>query len=90
MRTEYLVDAEKAFHVLRGAMLLADGQLERIREDADARDQQSREANPAGGVSGEALELFAQLLESAYAEPGTLRPALVCGGKLLKKGMAAR
>ena len=131
VRTEYLVDVEKAYHVLRGAMLLADGQLERMREDADVRDQQSREANPAGGVSGEALELFAQLLEAACASndegakesaaairfylhnadidvidcepgreqwfeflpadrPGTLRPAMMSGGKLLKKGLAAR
>ena len=131
VRTEYLVDVEKAYHVLRGAMLLADGQLERMREDAEARDQQSREADPAGGVSGEAMELFSQLLEAACASkdegskesaaairfylhgvgidvidwepgreqwfeflpadrPGTLRPALMSGGKLLKKGLAAR
>ncbi len=131
VRTEYLVDAEKTYHVLRGAMLQADGQLERMREELDLAAQKSAEASPAGGLSGEALELFAQLLEAAYAAkdeaaresaaairfylhnagidvidcepgreswfeflpadaPGTLRPALVSGGKLLKKGMAAR
>ena len=131
VRTEYLVDAEKAFHVLRGAMLLADGQLERIREESAAEAQRQAESRPGGGVSGEALDLFSELLEAAcaagddaaresaaairfylhnagidavdYAEgrdawfeflpadrPGTLRPALVSGGKLLKKGMAAR
>ena len=131
VRTEYLVDAEKAFHVLRGAMLLADGQLARIREDREAEARQDAEASPAGGLSGAALDLFAELLENAYAaggdgaresvsamrfylhnaqidvvdyeegregwfeflpadRPGTLRPALVTGGRLLKKGMAAR
>ena len=131
LRTEYLVDVEKAFHMLRGAMLLADGQLERIREEAALEDQRRLEASPAGGVSGEALELFSELLESAYAakddgakesisairfylhnaridvadfepgreswfeflpadKPGTLRPALVSGGRLLKKGMASK
>ena len=131
VRTEYLVDVEKAFHVLRGAMLLADGQLERMREELAAQDARRNETSPAGEVSGAALDLFSELLESAYAagdeaakesasamrfylhsagidvadyaegreswfeflpadRPGTLRPALVCGGKLLKKGMAAR
>ncbi len=129
-RTEFLVDCEKAYHMLRGAMLQADGQLDRMREEL-ALDRQNRaDAAPGGGLSGETLELLAQLLEAAYAshddaaresasairfylhnagvdvvdyekgreswfeflpaEPGTLRPALVCGGKLLKKGMAAR
>lgn len=131
VRTEYLVDAEKAFHVLRGAMLQADGQLEHIRADRAAEEQRRADREPAGGLSGEALDLFSELLEAAYAagddaakesasairfylhnagidvvdlapgreawfeflpaqRPGTLRPALVIGGKLLKKGMAAR
>lgn len=131
VRTEYLVDAEKAFHVLRGAMLLADGQLDRIREENALAEQERSEASPAGDVPGAALDLFSELLESAYAagdegaresvsairfylhgagidvvdleagregwfeflpadHPGTLRPALVSGGRLLKKGMAAR
>lgn len=129
-RTEYLVDCEKAYHMLRGAMLQADGQLERMREELALASQARQEAAPAGGLSAETLELLSQLLEAAYAakdeaaresasairfylhnaqvdvvdyepgreswfeflpaEPGTLRPALVCGGKLLKKGMAAR
>lgn len=67
VRMEYLVDAEKAYHVLRGAMLLADGQLARIREANAVEAQRRAEASPAGGMSGEALELFAQLLENAYA-----------------------
>lgn len=67
VRTEYLVDAEKAYHVLRGAMLLADGQLARIREANAVEAQRKAETAPAGGMSGEALDLFAQLLENAYA-----------------------
>lgn len=130
VRTEYLVDVEKAWHCLRGAMLLADGQLERIREERAVQTQREAEATPAGGLSSRELELFAELLESAYAaqgdgsretisairfflhgsgietadyEPGleswfeflpapkrgTLRPALVSGGRLIKKGMAS-
>ena len=129
-RTEFLVDADKAYHVLRGAMLQADGQLDRLREEL-ALDRQTRtEDAPGALISTDTLELLSQLLEAAYAahddaaresaaairfylhnaqvdvvdyepgreswfeflpaEPGTLRPALVCGGKLLKKGMAAR
>lgn len=131
VRTEFLVDAEKAWHVLHGAMLLADGQLDRIREEQALQAQERATAHPAGAVDGDALELFAELLESAYASkdesaresasairfylhnaqidavdyakgreawfeflpadrPGTLRPALVYEGRLLKKGMAAR
>lgn len=130
VRTEYLVDVAKAWHVLRGAMLQADGQLERIREQNAVDEQRRAQAAPAGGLSGEALDLFAELLENAYASTddgaaesisamrfylhnaqidvvdlgegreawfeflpadraGTLRPALVSGGRLLKKGLAS-
>lgn len=65
-RTEYLVDAEKAWHCLRGAMLQADGQLERLREEAGAREREHAAAEPAGGLSAGELDLFAELLESAY------------------------
>ena len=131
VRTEYLVDVEKAYHILHGAMLLADGQLERIREEQAALAQQRAATNPAGDINGAELDLFAELLEAACASkeesaresatairfylhnlgidavdwadgreswfeflpadrPGTLRPALVSGSRLLKKGMAAR
>lgn len=131
VRTEFLVDCEKAYHMLRGAMLQADGQLDRLREDLALAMQDQKDAAPGGGLSGETLELLSQLLEAAYTAhddaaresasairfylhnaqvdvvdyekgreswfeflpadgPGTLRPALVSGGKLLKKGMAAR
>lgn len=130
-RTEYLADGEKLWHCLRGALVQADGQLERIREArAAVRAAAPSEAAPVDEVSPAALELFAGLLESAYAagdegaresasairfylhgagveavdfsagreswfeflpaaRPGTIRPALVSNGKLLKKGMAS-
>ncbi len=64
-RTEYLVDVEKAWHCLHGAMLQADGQLERLREEAGAKAQERTEAQPAGGLSAGELDLFAELLETA-------------------------
>lgn len=68
LRTEYLVDAEKAFHCLRGAMLQADAQLERIREEDALRRQKVSEVTPGGGkIEPAALELFGELLEAAYA-----------------------
>jgi len=130
VRTEYLVDGEKAWHCLRGALVQADGQLERIREaDALLRQEKAGEA-AAGRTDPATLELLAELLESAYAagddgaresassirfylhnagidaldfepgreswfeflpaaRPGTIRPALATGGKLLKKGLAS-
>ena len=131
VRMEYLSDPDKAWHCLRGAMLQADGQLDRLREENAARDARARADAPAGSVEPGQLELFAQLLESAYAggddnareaaaairfhlhnarvdvvdyepgreswfeflpaaRPGTLRPALASGSRLLRKGLAAK
>lgn len=131
VRTEFLVDGDKAWHCLRGAMLQADGQLDRISaENAVARQQASRNAVGAK-VDPKALDLFSELLETAYAagddaaresatairyylhsagvdvtdytpgkeswfeflpasRAGTMRPALACEGKLIKKGLAAK
>ncbi len=130
VRTEYLLDVEKAWHCLRGAMVQADGQLERIREENDLKRQEEGTGAPGRQLGPEALELFAELLESAYsagdesareaassirfylhnaqvdvvdyeegreswfeflpaARPGTIRPALASGGRLLKKGLAS-
>lgn len=130
VRTEFLADGEKTWHLLRGAMLLADGQLERIREQLAAARDSEKAISPAGAVPAAALELFSELLESAYAAggdaggeqaeairfylhksgvevcdyvagrenwfeflpaggAGTIRPALVAEGRLLKKGLAA-
>ena len=67
-RTEFLVDGEKAWHCLRGTMLQADGQLERIRQaDALARQQAEQTSASNGKLDPKALDLFAELLESAYA-----------------------
>ena len=129
-RTEFLADGEKAWHCLRGAMLLADGQLDRIRQQNAAASQRAASEAEGGPLPGAELELFAELLESAYAAgkdgaeqadairfylhksrvdvvdyvpgreswfeflpaggEGTIRPALISEGKLVKKGMAAR
>ncbi|MDO4866587.1 MAG: hypothetical protein Q4C10_08500 [Clostridia bacterium] len=130
VRTEYLVDGEKAWHCLRGAVLMADDQLERIRQERAISLEQAEQAPKREVPKGE-LDLFAELLESAYAsrddnaretvsairfylhnagidvmdleegrenwfeflpagKSGTIRPALVRGGKLVKKGVASR
>ncbi len=67
VRTEFLVDAGKAWHCLRGAMLQADGQLERIREASAVAKQQASRTAVGGKVDPKALDLFAELLETAYA-----------------------
>lgn len=129
-RTEFLADGEKAWHCLRGAMLLADGQLDRIRQQNAAAGQKAAAEAAGGPLPGAALELLSELLEAAYAAgkdggeqadairfylhksrvevvdyapgkenwfeflpaggEGTIRPALVCEGKLVKKGLASR
>lgn len=66
-RTEYLVDAEKAWHCLRGSMLQADGQLERLKEATAARSDREAGDAPQGPIDPNALELFSELLELAYA-----------------------
>ena len=67
VRTEFLVDGGKAWHCLRGAMLQADGQLERIREANAVARQRASQTAVGGRVDPKALELFAELLETAYA-----------------------
>ena len=68
VRTEFLADGEKCWHCLRGAMLQADGQLERIGEaNAVAKQQASQTAVGIGKLDPKALDLFAELLETAYA-----------------------
>ena len=67
VRTEFLVDGEKAWHCLRGAVLQTDGQLARIRESNALRAQKAGEIMNAGKLDPKALELFSELLETAYA-----------------------
>lgn len=128
-RQEFLVDPEKLWRNLRGMLLLADDALERIR--SEAVQPKHSEAEAAGNLSGRDVELFSNLLESAYAQdnsdaremieairfylhgagvelidfapgqencfellpasqPGTLRPALMSGDRVVKRGLAAR
>lgn len=68
-RTEFLADGEKAWHCLRGAMLQADGQLDRIRGEMSARRDEAAAAS-TGPMDAKTLELFAELLEAAYASAG--------------------
>ena len=67
VRTEYLVDGGKAWHCLRGAMLQADGQLERVREASAVARQRASQTGVGGKVDPKALDLFTELLETAYA-----------------------
>ena len=67
VRTEVMVDAAKAWHCLRGAVLQADGQLDGIREANAVLKQQSSRTEAVGNQDPKALDLFAELLENAYA-----------------------
>ena len=67
VRTEYLVDSGKAWHCLRGAILQADGQLERVREANAVAKQRASQTAVGGKVDAKALDLFSELLETAYA-----------------------
>ena len=129
-RDEYLVDAEKLWHHLRGMLLVADGALENLRAQSAAEAQRAERAAAEGPLDRAQLELFAGLLEGLYAQSGpdaremaesirfylhgarvevvdqeagreewfetlpsvksgTIRPALVSEGRLIKKGLAA-
>ena len=67
VRTEYLVDGAKAWHCLRGAMLQADGTLDRVCEANAVAKQQADRAAVGGKLEPRALDLFSELLETAYA-----------------------
>lgn len=75
VRTEFLVDVDEAWHCLRGAMLMADHQLDAMRQEAAANE--AREAAAAAPVDHAQTELFAQLLESAYAIGGAASEEMV-------------
>ena len=66
VRTEVMVDAGKAWHCLRGAVLQADGQLDGIREANAVLKQQASRTEAGGKQDLKALDLFAELLETAY------------------------
>ena len=131
-KVEYLVEPAMVFQTVRGALLAADKALEDARDRAEAERVRSDESG-ASPISSEETELFASLLEAAYArrgandsdakeveaniryylhrrgveledytrgheswfellparKPGTMRPAMVAGGRLVKKGLAS-
>jgi len=129
VREEFLVDAEGLWHDLKGMMLLADSALDDVKKRASLVTARSESAG-SGKLTREQAELFAGILENAYAQEGadarelienvrfylhgagveavdyaagneawfeflpaqrrgTIRPALVENGRLVKKGMAA-
>ena len=129
VRDEFLIDAERVWHQLRGMLLLADSAVEGVRSRSAVERQREAAADP-GPLDRAQAELFAGILENAYAqdtpdgkelcenlrfylhgagvevvdfEKGregwfeflparqkcTIRPALVHGDKLIKKGLAA-
>lgn len=131
-KVEYLIEPALVFQTVRGALLAADKALEDARDRAEAERVRSDESG-ASPISSEETELFASLLEAAYArrgandsdakeveaniryylhrrgveledytrgheswfellparKPGTMRPAMVAGGRLVKKGLAS-
>lgn len=131
VRDEFLVDPDRVWHTLRGMLLTADGALDGVRAGAEAGRSEARSDGPEGALPEAQAELFAGLLENAYAQdgadaremiesmrfylhaarvdvvdwaagreawfeflparrPGTIRPALVSDGRLIRKGVAAK
>ncbi len=66
VRDEFLIDADRVWHHLRGMLLLADSAVESARSRA-AVDQQ-RQAAAQGPLDKAQAELFAGLLEHCYAQ----------------------
>lgn len=67
LRDEFLIDADRVWHHLRGMMLLADSAVESARSRA-AVDQQRQAAAGQGPLDKAQAELFAGLLEHCYAQ----------------------
>ncbi len=131
-RREFLVNPAAVYRALQGVLMTADKDLKDAAELA--RLEKQREESAAAALSPDETELFAGLLEAAYARrgapdgadaeeiianiryhlhkrsvdaldysrekagwfeclparrSGTVRPALVSGGRLLKKGLAS-
>ena len=70
VRKEFLVDGEAAWHALRNAMVVADGELETLRERAAVEALDARadrwEGADLGPLTGPEAELLSGLLETAY------------------------
>ena len=69
VREEFLVDADKLWHRLRGMLLVADNALEGVRAEADTEARHTATVS-AGPVARAETELFSGLLESIYAMDG--------------------
>lgn len=127
---ETIPDGEKTYHILLNAVLTMDRILEQVRNE-ELLENKKALLEERDDMKKEDIQLFSQLLESAYAEmdneygkqiisevkfylhrknidvvdydgnnrelfelmpseiSGTIRPALVIGGSLLRKGLAA-
>ncbi|MBQ8972356.1 MAG: hypothetical protein IJ074_04675 [Clostridia bacterium] len=70
VRTEYLVDAEKVWHQLRTAIVLADGRLRRMEESTPAEAENIARVAASQPVEDAQIELLSELLEIAYAQKG--------------------
>ena len=68
-KQEFLVDAAQIYRTLRGTLLVADRRVQELREERKIADTQR--AAREGGMNGEETELFASLLEAAYARRGS-------------------
>lgn len=68
-RIEILIDPEKLWSSLRGALMVVDRNLELTREEeASEYRRKLTEKNTAGNITGEEIELFSGLLEMADAD----------------------
>ncbi|MBR2699859.1 MAG: hypothetical protein IKE76_14830 [Clostridia bacterium] len=67
LRDEFLIDADRVWHHLRGMILLADSAVESARSRT-AVDQQKQAAAGQGPLDRTQAELFAGLLENCYAQ----------------------
>ena len=70
VRMEYLVDVEKVWRLMRAAMVMADSTLAAIRDELAIERQNARPAQGGGALSAQEVELFSELLETAYAMQG--------------------
>lgn len=131
-KVEYLIEPAAVCQTVRAALLAADKSLEDRNAQAEAERERTAERG-ASPLSSDEMELFAALLETAYArrgaadsdaeeqlsniryylhrrgialedytkeheawfellparKPGTMRPAMVASGRLVKKGLAS-
>ena len=86
LRDEFLIDADKVWHHLRGMLLLADSAVESARSQA-AVDQQRQATAGQGPLDRAQAELFAGLLENCYAQDGADSREMAEGIRFYLHGM---